>query len=158
MRHDDARQRMTRNRKDNTHYGKAFEASCKLSAAEARLANDKLSSSTRKRLTNTVRDETNKLKNLTERDHEMTCVLREYLRQHGGTMRSYEHFFGWCTDLLNDLDKRDEQGRLNNAEREIFAALKKLTELDVRTIQYRLQNQFGAHGLPGERGRPGKLR
>lgn len=154
---------MTRKRKDgcpedNTHYGKAFEASCKLSAAQRRLANGELSSSTRKQLTNTVSDESNKLNNLTEREHEMTVVLGEYLRQHGGRMHSYEHFFGWCTDVLNDLDKRDERGRLNNAEREIFAALKRLTELDVRTIQYRLQNQFGAHGLPGERGRPRKVK
>lgn len=154
---------MTRKREDkcpedNTHYGKAFEASCKLSAAHARLANDELSSSTRKQLSNTVCDEAATVKNLTEREHEMTVVLAEYLRQHGGRMRSYQHFFDWCRDVLNDLDKRDEQGRLNKADREIFAALYELTQLDLRTIQYRLQNQFGAHGLPGEPGKPRKVK
>ncbi len=145
---------MTRKRKDKcpedkTHYGKAFEASCNLRKAEARLANEALSLATRRQLENTVRDEADKLKSLTERDREMTRVLSEYLHQHGGKMRSYEHFFGWCTDVLDDLDKRGERGRLSYAERETLAALSRLTELDVRTIQYRLQNQYGARGKPG---------
>jgi hypothetical protein len=114
---------------DATHYGKAFDASCKLLEAEGRLAEDVLSSGTRKRLNKTVRAQTDKLENLTERDAEMTLLLAQYFRQHPGEMKSYRHFIDWCAN----------QG--------------KLTELDERTIQYRLQNQYSARG---KRGRPAK--
>jgi hypothetical protein len=136
------RQRITRKRKDrcpgdNTHYGKAFEASCKLLEAEARLANDKLFSSFWKRLTNTVRDETIKLERLTERDREMTRLLAQYLSEHGGEMRSYRHFIDWGVEWCT--------------KRGVLTLLTELTELDERTIQYRLQNQYGAQGRPGRK-------
>ena len=120
--------------KEAAHYGKAFEASCKLSDAEAKLAEAKLSgdatsSGTRRRLNKTVREETAKLESLTARDREMNRLLAQYLRQHGGEMQSYRHFIDWCAD----------QGEL--------------TDLDERTIQYRLQNQYCARG---KRGRPRK--
>jgi hypothetical protein len=115
------------------HYGKAFEASCKLLEAEAKLSGDATSSGTRRRLNKTVREETAKLESLTARDRDMTRLLAQYLRQHGGEMQSYMqsymHFIEWCND----------QG--------------KLTDLDERTIQYRLQNQYCARG---KRGRPQK--
>jgi hypothetical protein len=131
---------MTRKRKDkcvedNTHYDKGFEASCKLREAEARLANDDLSSWTRATLNKTVRDQNAKLERLTEADRGMTRLLAEYLRRHGGEMQTYKHFIdwgiGWCED----------EGELT--------LLTELTELDERTFQYRLQNQYGAQGKPG---------
>ena len=62
----------------------------------------------------------------------MTCLLAPYLDQHDGKMRSYQHFIDWCV-------KRG-----------------KLTEPELRTIQYRLQNQYGARGEPANRGGPRK--
>jgi hypothetical protein len=138
---------------DTTHFGKAFEASCKLVEAESRLADNAISSLTRKRLNKTVRDETAKLENLTERDHEMTRLLAQYFRQHPGEMKSYKDFIDWCADTLIKLDKRNERCELNKAELNELAALAALTELDERTIQYRLQNQYSARG---KRGRPRK--
>ncbi len=114
---------------DATPYGKGFDASCKLLEAETRLAEGKLSSSTRKRLNKTVRDQGDRLKNLTERDTEMTALLAQYFHKYPGEMKSYRHFTEWCAD----------QGKLN--------------DIDERTIQYRLQNHYSARG---RRGRPSK--
>jgi hypothetical protein len=114
---------------DKTPFGKAFKASGELLEAESRLAKDELSSATRTRLNKTVRDQTDKLENLTERDRLMTRLLAQYRRQYPGEMESYRHFHEWCTN----------QGELN--------------DLDPRTIQYRLQNHYNAQG---RRGRPAK--
>lgn len=138
---------------DTTHFDKAFEASCKLREAESRLAEDNLSSGTRKRLNKTIRDETATLENLTERDREMTRLLAQYFREYPGEMKSYKHFIDWCADTLIKLDERNERGELNETELNELAALTALTELDERTIQYRLQNQYSARG---KRGRPRK--
>jgi len=120
--------------------------------AEAELANGVRSSIFRKMLDKTVREANARLESLAARDREMTRALAPYLRAHGGEMQSYRHFVDWCTDTLN----KAKRGRLNNAERETLAALNKLTGLDERTIQYWLQNQYGARGEPGKPGRPRK--
>jgi hypothetical protein len=110
------------------HFDKAFAAACTLLAAEEERAVTPFGK--RDELSRTIRAATAKLKRLTERDREMTPLLTNYLRQHGGAMRSYQHFHDWCAD----------QG--------------KLTEIDLRTIQYWLQRQYGARGEPGKPGRP----
>lgn len=114
---------------DAGHYGKAFEASRKLLEAESRLTDGGLSSSTRRRLGTTIDKQSAKLERLAERDREMTVLISEYLRDHDGKTGTYSDFHDWC------------------------AARGKLNDLDLRTIQYRLQKQYSAWG---ERGRPTK--
>jgi hypothetical protein len=138
------------------HYDKAFAASAKLLEAESELA--ATPPGRRAKLNRTIRNELARLERLTARDREMTRALAPYLRAHGGEMQSYRHFVDWCTDTLNTLNKQAKRGRLNNAERETLAALNKLTGLDERTIQYWLQNQYGARGEPGKPGRPPKTK
>jgi hypothetical protein len=111
-----------------THFDKAFAAACTLFAAEEQRAVTPFGK--RDELSRTIRAETAKLERLTERDREMTQLLTNYLRQHGGAMRSYQDFADWCAG----------QG--------------KLTGIDLRTIQYWLQRQYGARGEPGKPGRP----
>lgn len=128
------------------HYAKAFESAVVDFAARNRLANEDLSSSTRKRLENDVLDQTDRLKRLTERDRGMTRLLAEYSRQHGGEilrlnntieLQSYQHFIDWGREwCIKQGDK---------------ALASELTEADLRTTQYRLQNQFGAKGEPGRK-------
>ena len=139
-----------------THYGKAFDASCKLLEAETRLAEDVLSSWTGKRLNKTIRDETATLERLTELDREMTRLLGRYFSEHPGEMKSCKHFIDWCADTLIKRDERNQRGELNDAELKELDALNELTELDERTIQYRLQNQYNARGKLGKPGRPRK--
>ena len=134
------------------HFDKAFAAACTLLAAEEERAVTPFGK--RDELSRTIRAETARLERLTERDREMTWLLARYLDEHGGKLQSYQDFATWCGDMLNNLDQREQQGRLNDAERKTLAALNKLTGLDLRTIQYWLQRQYGARGEPGKPGRP----
>jgi hypothetical protein len=142
------RKRQGEDPEGNTHYGKAFKASCKLLEAEARLASE-LSSATRARLTKTVRDKSAELEELTERDRTMNRLLAQYLPERGGKLMSYRDFIEWCESTRDRLDEREQRGQLNKAERSDLAVLNKLTELDPRTIQYRFQIQYRARGKSG---------
>jgi hypothetical protein len=145
MRGEDVRQRMTRERKDtgpkdNTHYGKAFEASSKLSEAEKSLAKA-ITPLVRKQHEKPVRDLNAKLERLTERDRETTRLLAEYLtRDLDASASADEH-----RQLL-------ERGELPNIAEFIrwVKARKALTMIEERAIRVRLQKEYRARG---ERGR-----
>jgi hypothetical protein len=115
---------------EQTHFGKAFEDSGELLNAEVRLATETLSQARRKKLLATARKQFENLENLTERDRKMTAALAEYFRQFPGEMKSYRHFSDWCAD----------RGKFN--------------DIELRTLQYWLQNQYAAQG---KRGRPKKM-
>jgi hypothetical protein len=113
-----------------THFDKAFAAACTLFAAEEQRAVTPFGK--RDELSRMIRAESARLERLTAREREMTPLIARYLDQHGGKMRSSQHFIDWCAN----------QG--------------KLTGIELRTIQYRLQRQYGARGEPGKPGRPSK--
>ena len=142
----------TTRRKGSEHFDKAFGASAKLLDAEERLKAEEsgdelaLSSATQNDLTRTARKESARLKSLAARDGELTRLLAEYSRQHGREiprrknrmrLRSYAHFIKWGIDWCDK--QRDE------------ILMAKLTDLDPRTVQDRLQSQFQARGKPGRK-------
>ncbi len=111
-------------RKAPTHFDKAFDASCKLFEAEAKLAD--APPGRRGRLNKRVRGETTKLERLTERDRETTRLLAEYLRQHG-EMTNISDFIKWSKNQ------------------------RALTMVEERAVRIRLQKQYGARGEPGRK-------
>jgi len=125
---------------DTTHYGKAFEASCKLLEAESRLAKA-MTPLARKQHEKPMRDLSANLERLTERDRETTRLLTQYLtRDLDESASADEH-----RRLL-------ERGELPNIAEFIrwVKARKALTMIEERAIRTRLQKEYGARG---ERGR-----
>jgi hypothetical protein len=134
------RKRKDRRPEDNTHSGKAFEASQKLLEAERGRAKA-ITPLARKQHERPMRDLSAKLERLTERDRETTRLLAQYLtRDLDESASADEH-----RRLL-------ERGELPNIAEFIrwVKARKALTMIEERAIRARLQKEYGARG---ERGR-----
>jgi hypothetical protein len=157
---------------DNSHYAKAFKAAAKVVEAREKL---RTATSTAMRTIQhrTIRKQSPKFEDLTNRDRAMTRLLAAFLRRtnphldaegeikrwlRGETddMGTYAEFLQWCANERIRLDESELGRPLTETEARFVSDLDEIDGPDQRTIQYRLQNQFGAHGEPGKPGRPRK--